>query len=718
MQHPFLRNDFHIKWSTLTPDHIEVDISKALRHAQAAIDAVVQQRGPLTYANTIAALEAGMEPLRRAWGLVNHLDSVCNSPELRKAYNKMLPEVSQFFADFHLNEAVWKILKAYEVQREDLSPDKKRSIEETLTDFREAGADLPLGKKARIKEIQIQLAELTQKYSENCLDATHAWETIITQREQLEGLPQSALDHARQSAGEKGKEGWHFTLQAPSYISVMTYADNDALRRKLWQAYDSIGRDLSYDNREWVRRILDLRHELAQLLQEENFADHVTRRRMVGSGKAALEFIEKFFSKIQDSFEREIETLEQFKDKATCNGSSKRRYMARPSPLEPWEFAYRAEKQRQAKYDFDEEALRPYFPIDSVINGLFKIVRQIFGLNIVERSTYCKIPDVNQRKKENGSPADPASPESVEVWHEDVKFYDLFDAGSREHIGSFFTDWYPRESKRSGAWMNYLMTGNRDLSIGPHTPHLGLICGNLTPPVGEQPALLTHREVETIFHEFGHLLHHLCGEVEVKSLNGVNVAWDFVELPSQIMENWCWEPESLDLFAKHHETGEPIPEALFQKMSDARNYMKASANVRQLALAKMDLELHMNWPHSDKKDVDTFIEKALQGYSIPYKTKAKSNVFNFSHLFSSSIGYAAGYYSYKWAEVLDADAFSRFLENGVLNPQTGEDFRSKILAKGNSEDPGKLYKDFMNRAPDPDALLRRDGLIRLVEKVT
>ena len=694
MLHPFLQNDFHIKWKTLTPEHIETDIGKALDEAQIVIDAVAAQESPLTYANTIAALDQGLEALNRAWGLVSHLDSVNNSPELRAAHNAMLPKVSEFFASIPLNQSLWETLKAYGVKssEEGLSPTKRRYIEETLADFREAGADLPPEQKKRAGEIQSQLAELTQKYSENCLDSTNAWEKIVTDEKQLSGLPKSALDAARQSAEQKGKEGWRFTLQAPSYIPVMTYADNDALRKEVWSAYAAIGRRGKHDNRQLVRQILNLRHEFAQLVGQENFANHVTERRMAASGQAALDFGDEIFQKVRGQFEKEAEQLRRYK--AAEEGLP----VDLPSLLEPWEVGYWAEKQRKASYAFDEEVLRPFFPIDRVISGMYEIAQQIFGLRIEERDTSkVEVPTAAAREPQ--------------VWHEGVKFYDLFDSETKEHLGSFYADWHPRESKRGGAWMNYFITGNRDPSVGEHSPHLGLICGNLTPAVGDQPALLTHREVETIFHEFGHLLHHLCGDVEVKSLNGVNVPWDFVELPSQIMENWCWERESLDRIACHHETGETIPLELFDKLLAARNYMKASANVRQLAFGKMDLELHIHWPDSAQEDLDSFVENVLQDYNAEYKTQAKSNVFNFSHLFSSPTGYAAGYYSYKWAEVLDADAFTRFQKEGILNAETGRDFRIKILAKGNSEDPAKLYKDFMHRAPDPDALLRRDGLI-------
>ena len=723
MQNPFLQTDFHIRWSTLTPDHIEADISKALVDAQAAVDAVAARSAntpeTLTYANTIAALDDGLETLNRAWGLVSHLDSVNNSPELRDAHNAILPKVTEFFSGIPLNEALWKTLKTFgeSTATDQLSAAKQRYVHETLADFREQGADLPPEKKARAAEVQKRLAEITQQYSEHSLDATNAWDKIITDEAELAGLPASAIAAAKQNAAKKGHDSaWRFTLQAPSLLPVLTYADSDSLRQELWQAYAAIGRGKEYNNQEIVREILDLRYEFAQLVGQANFADHVTARRMAASGNAALKFGEAIFDKVQAQFVDEVNALRQFKADSTDQPRDL---------LEPWEVGYWAEKQRQANYDFDEEALRPYFPINRVISGMFDIAQQLFGLRIEERAAEFIAGGKTSASSAEPKPEPSSQPSALspllrprvqvsalpEVWHEEVKFYDLFDAESDEQLGSFYADWHPREPKRGGAWMNYLLTGNRDASIGPRTPHLGLICGNLTPSVGDQPALLNHREVETIFHEFGHLLHHLCGEVEVKALNGVNVPWDFVELPSQILENWCWDRESLDLFARHHETGEPIPQDLFDKMLAARNYMKASANARQLSFGKMDLELHINWPTSHNKDIDAFIKKQLAGYNAAYKTEPKSNIFNFSHLFSSPTGYAAGYYSYKWAEVLDADAFTRFQKEGILNAATGRAFRNEILAKGNSEDPALLFKHFMGRAPDPDALLKRDGLI-------
>jgi oligopeptidase A len=356
--------------------------------------------------------------------------------------------------------------------------------------------------------------------------------------------------------------------------------------------------------------------------------------------------------------------------------------------MQPWETTYWAEKRRQAEYDFDDEALRPYFPLPEVMSGMFSIVSKLYDIRIEERETG----------------------EDIETWHPECKFYDLFDQKTKELLGSFYADWHPRESKRGGAWMNSFETGLPPINEEPREPHLGLMVGNMTKPIGDQPALMNHREVETIFHEFGHLLHHLLGNVTVKSLAGTNVAWDFVELPSQIMENFCWARGSLDNFARHFETGEPIPEDLYQKMRAARNYMSATGFMRQLALGKLDLDLHIKFEQFKGRDLDEVDREILADYRVPMATEGPSMARRFSHLFTSPTGYAAGYYSYKWAEVLDADAFTRFEKEGILNPETGAAFRECILSKGNSLPADELYRNFMGRDPDQTALLERAGL--------
>ncbi|HMD61418.1 MAG TPA: M3 family metallopeptidase, partial [Opitutaceae bacterium] len=356
------------------------------------------------------------------------------------------------------------------------------------------------------------------------------------------------------------------------------------------------------------------------------------------------------------------------------------------APLAPWEVAYRAERLRRAHYDFDEEELRPYFPMDRVVEGLFEIAGRVFGVRVV------------------GHP-----PGDVEAWHPEVGFFDVFDPGSR-HIGSFYADWHPRESKRGGAWMNALATGGPEPG-GSRKPHLCVICANLTPAAPGRPALLSHREVETVFHEFGHLLHQVMGEVEIKSLNGANVAWDFVELPSQIMENWCWERGGLDLFARHFETGEPIPEPLFRKMTAARNFRSASAAMRQVAFAKMDLLMHMRPAElAGVGDPEPRVRASVADCLVPTDPPAPTIVKRFTHVFADPVGYAAGYYSYKWAEVLDADAFTRFRREGIFSRRVGEEFAAKILSRGNSADAAQLFREFMGRDPDIGALLARSGL--------
>lgn len=682
---PFLDPSFQIRWSALTPEQVVPAMETALVEAEAAVATIATQPlAAVTYESTFLALEQATEGLNMAWGKVSHLQSVADAPALRDAFNAMLPKISAFAARIPLNPELWSRLKAFAAQpaAQNLAGVHRRFFNETLADFRLAGADLPEAQRNRLEAIQSELAQITQKYSENVLDATNAWELIVTDGARLRGLPAHAKAAAQRSAEAKGKgsaekPAWRFTLHMPSQEPFMTYLEDGALRREMWTAATAVGAVAPHDNAGLIKRILELRAEKAALLGKQDFADLVLERRMAKTGRRALDFVTDIQQRAQPAFARECRELEEFKAQQTGGPAGR---------LAPWELAYWSEKLREARYALDEEQLRPYFPMNRVVDGMFELVRRIFGLKVIPRAAG-----------------------EVEVWHPEVLYYDLLDASGR-HLGSFYADWYPREAKRGGAWMNYLLTGGPQAD-GTRKPHLGLICGNMTPPADGRPALLTHREVETVFHEFGHLLHHLLGEVEIKSLNGVNVAWDFVELPSQIMENWCWERESLDLFARHHETGQRLPEELFNRMTAAKNFRSAAATMRQVSFAKVDLLLHMRTAEfTAAPDLVAAATAAVADCLIPTTPALPLIIRRFTHIFGDPVGYAAGYYSYKWAEVLDADAFTRFKREGIFNAGTGAEFVQKILSRGNSADPMELYTDFMGREPDLQALLKRAGL--------
>jgi oligopeptidase A len=705
MTHPFLTSDFHIRWSTLKADAIQSDISSTLEQAAAAIDSfLTQDRGRMTFESVVLALDETTRPLNEAWGLVNHLDALCNNPALREAQNAMLPAVSAFFAKIPLNPHIWDLLLTYSKTDEAkaLTGIRRRALDETMESFRQHGAELHPDKKARLEQIESELSKITQKYSENVLDSTNAWDLIIDDPTRLKGLPQSAIDAARQEAEAKNlgtpeAPQFRFTLKAPSLIPVLEYLEDEDIRQQVWQASTRIGNSETHDNTPLVWQILALRHEKARLLGQEHFADQVLQQRMARTGRAALKFIDDLHERIRPAFEKETIQLQEFRADAQHRA---------PDLFEPWQVAFWAEKQRRAEYDFDPEELRPWFPLDQVLAGMFHLAERVFNLSITPRDTVFISPENDSPPSVSTRPNDEGP---VEVWHPSVKFYEVRNEKGT-HIGSFYADWHPRDSKRGGAWMNYLKMGLPPANGEDRRLHLGLICGNMTPPLDDKPALLTHDEVCTVFHEFGHLLHQLCGNVEIPSLNGVSVYWDFVELPSQIMENFCWERESLDLFARHFESGDPVPSRPFKKLIAARNFRSASAMMRQLAFGKLDLELHMNPPSETNQDLDALSRRLLSGYLMPLKTEPPTLLRRFGHLFSNPVGYAAGYYSYKWAEVLDADAFTRFQKEGILNPQVGRDFRDKILSRGNSEDPAQLFRDFMGRDPEPLALLIRSGL--------
>jgi oligopeptidase A len=672
---PLLHKEFRVPFDHIRAEHVQPAITELLRQSRAGLAGLAATGGERTFDNTLHALDVLTEPLDWAMGIVRHLESVATYPELRAALNAAQPEVSAFYTGIPLNAGLWQNIKAYNATPEaaKLSGARSRFLHKTIETFRRHGADLdPAGKK-RLEEIDVELTQITTRFAENVLDSTNAFELILANQADLAGLPPTAIASARESAQRKGLEGWRFTLQAPDYFAVMTYLDKSDIRRQVYEAFAVRATTGKRDNRPIIVRIIELRREKAALLGFANFADLVLEDRMAHTGDRALGFLEDLKNKTERRFHEENQELLAF-----------RRSLEGPDApeLAPWDVAYYAEKQRTALYDFDEEALRPYFPMESVVGGLFELVHRLYGIRVEE---------------EPGVPA----------WDAAVHYYNVRDEEG-VFLGGFYADWYPRENKRGGAWMDGLITGGP--VTGGFRPHLGLICGNLTPPVGGKPALLTHREVETIFHEFGHLLHHLLSRVEIRSLAGTSVAWDFVELPSQIMENWCWEREALDLFARHFETGVPIPDDLFQKMKRARTFRAANAQMRQVGFGFIDLLLHVRYDATRDGDPVAYSRALLQEFSPAPLPAEHAMIAAFTHLFAAPVGYGAGYYSYKWAEVLEADAFTRFRDGGIFSREIGASFRGEILSKGDSEDPAELYRRFMGRDPDPNALLVRSGL--------
>jgi len=668
---PLLVERLPIPFDAVKAEHVQPAVAILLEEMRKRMDALGRPELPRTYEAVLLGLDHMSEPLDYAMSIVRHLEAVVTTPELRAAYNAVQEPVSAFYSSIALDANLWAAVKAVNASEEArlLKGVDSRYLQKTVSGFRRAGADLDAPGKKRLQELDVALTKATTKFSENVLDATNAFELLITDERKLAGLPDVARSAARESARSKGQEGWRLTLQAPSYIAAMTYLDDRDIRRHLWEASNSRGSTGKYDNRALVGEILYLRRCKAELLGYSDFSDLVLEERMAQNGRRAQEFVADLRQKTLPFFDRENRSLREF---AKGLGYEE---------LHPWDVSYVAEKQRLLLYDFDEEALRPYFELERVVAGMFEIFSRVLGIRVIE---------------EPGVPG----------WDPAVKYYRVEDTPTGKFLGGFYTDWFPRENKRGGAWMDAFVTGNPDVC----RPHFGSICGNLTPPVEGKPSLLTHREVETVFHEFGHLLHHTVSRVPVRTLAGTNVPWDFVELPSQIMENWCMERKALDLFARHYQTGEAIPGELFEKMRRARTFRAANAQMRQLGFAMVDLQLHREYDPSRDGDVLTYSRTILQQFNPVQLPPDYGLIASFTHLFSSPVAYGAGYYSYKWAEVLDADAFTRFQREGIFNTETGADYRRHILEPGDSEDPTQLYRKFMGREPDASALLERLGL--------
>ncbi len=671
MENPLLALPRPIPFHAIREEHVVPAVRELLAETTAAIDAVAASAGPYTYESTLGALERSSERLELVMSLVEHLESVSTTPALREAYNAVLPDVSALWSSIPLNAGLFHAINEFSRTDEAaaLDPTRKRFLDKTLADFRRSGAQLSAAKKEELKAIDRELSLITTKFSQNLLDSSNAFEILIESEAELAGLPDSAKLAAKESAAQKGKSGYRFTLQAPSLTAVLTYADDRSLREKMWRAQNTRATEGEHDNRPIISKILELRRAKANVLGFKDFADFQLDDRMAKTGAEAARFIDELRERTQAAFDRENRELLAFR--VELEG-------AEASPIQPWDVTYYAEKLRKARFSLDEEELRAYFPAELALKGAFDLAERLYGVRI---------------ESIGGVPA----------WDAEVRAFRLLDDGGGE-LGTFYVDLYPRENKRSGAWMHGL------IAAVPPQPNLAVFCLNASPPAGGKPSLLLHRDVETLFHEFGHLLHHTLSRVSVRSLAGTRVAQDFVELPSQIMENWCSEREALDLFARHYETNAPLPGVLLERMNAARTFRAANMQMRQLGFASVDLALHIDYSPEKHGDVLAYARDILQKHAVAPFPSDYAMLAGFLHLFGHPVGYAAGYYSYKWAEVLDADAFQRFKSEGVLSRTVGQEFKDRLLSRGDSADPMELFVAFRGRKPQVDALLERQGL--------
>jgi len=671
MQNPLLDLTFPVPFDAIREEHIEPAVRTRLAEAHAAIDAIAASTGPFSYESTLGALERASEGLELVMSLVEHLESVSTTPALREAYNAVLPEVSAFGSSIPLNPGLWRALNEFAKTSEAaaLDPIRRRFLDNTLADFRRSGAQLDDEKKDRLKAIDSELSLITTRFSQNVLDSSNEFELLLEDEAALAGLPESAKAAARDSAQQKDKPGYRFTLQAPSMMAVLTYAADPTLRERIWRAQSTLATHGEHDNRAILARILELRKEKAVLLGFRDFADFQLDDRMAKKGADAQRFIHELRERTQAAFERENLELLAFRREIEGPGAPE---------LQPWDVTHYSEKLRKARFSLDEEELREYFPAELAVQGAFTVAERLYGVRI-------------------------ELVEGVPVWDPAVRSYRIVDE-SNDELGTFYVDLYPRENKRSGAWMHGL------LATVPPTANLAVFCLNASPPAGGKPSLLLHRDVETLFHEFGHLLHHCLSRVPVRSLAGTRVAQDFVELPSQIMENWCSEREALDLFARHYASNAPLPAILLERMNAARTFRAASMQMRQLGFAAVDLALHIDYSPEKDGDVLSYARELMSQYAVAPFPENYAMLASFSHLFGHPVGYAAGYYSYKWAEVLDADAFGRFKAEGLLSREVGREFKERLLSQGNSRDPMDLFVAFRGRKPTVDALLARQGL--------
>ena len=680
MNNPLLSQSGLPAFSQIKPEHVKPAVEQAIENCKGTIKQVLENNQVFTWVNLIESIDEVDDVLGKLWSPVSHMNSVINSDELRDAYESCLPILSEYgtFVGQHqgLYQAYQQLAESEEYQT--LNTAQKKVIDNALRDFKLSGIALEDEDKKRYGEIVTRLSELSSTFGNNLLDATHAYNVNITNEAELAGLPDSAKEAAAELAKSQEKSGWLFTLDIPSYLPVMMYCENRELREKLYRGYVTRASDQGpnageFDNSAIMNELLELKHELAQMLDFDNFAEKSLATKMANSITEVFGFLEDLATKSKNQGQNDLAEVTDFAQT-----------QFKHTDLEPWDLPYYSEKLKQSRYAISDEELRPYFPEQKVVNGLFEVVHRLFGLTIEEKS-------------------------DVDTWHKDVKFFDVFDSNNQLR-GSFYLDLYARAKKRGGAWMDDCV-GRRQLANGEIQYPVAYLTCNFNGPVGDKPALFTHDEVVTLFHEFGHGIHHMLTQIDASGVAGINgVPWDAVELPSQFIENWCWQPEALAFISGHYQTNEPLPQEMLNKMLAAKNFQSAMQMLRQLEFSIFDFRIHANF--DPKQDNNSYIQQTLNQVRDEYAVIKAADFNRFQHSFGHIFagGYAAGYYSYKWAEVLSADAFGKFEEQGIFNKEVGQEFLNNILEKGGSQEPSELFKAFRGREPQIEALLRHSGI--------
>ena len=696
--HPYFEDMPYPAWSRLTAEQALKDAPVALQLATARLDAIrALTPEQMTFENTFIALGEATRELERVVDYLRTRAAVLDAPDVREAQSSLMPELNQFYSSIMADTRLWKVLCAaadcpWAAQ---LSTQQKMLVQQTLDGFRDNGAELPEDKKARKTKIEQEISQLTIQFGKNVLDATNAWELIVTDKSRLTGMSDNWLAAAAAEAAARGhgtpeSPAWRISLKAGSAGSVLRDCEVEATRKLCWEAQLTIGKGGQYDNAAIVGRVMELRAELAQLLGFATYADYKTHHRMVNSGSKALGFVDNVMERLAPAFRAECAELIAYANE---------RRGEKIDTMAPWNLRYYLNEYTQKKCAYDPESVRPYFACENVLKGMFSIFSGLYNISVTELPVVCLQPGQS-------------SPEGkVEVWHPEVRMFAITDNANGAHLGSFYLDLYPRAGKRAGAWVSPLRAGAPGKDGAPHAPHLASITANFTRPVGNQQALFSHMDVQTLFHEFGHMLHAMLTDTELAAHWSSNIAWDFMELPSTINENWTWEPEALALYARHYETGEPMPAEMVAQLNAGRHFMPALSMMRQFCLAKLDLEMHMNYAQRFAgRDIDEASAELLAPWQMPSGVDEPSYMRRLSHCMTGA--YAAGYYSYQWADVLAADAYRRFKEEGILNPAPAAAFRKAVLSVGGSKHAIDAFRDFMGREPDPDAHLKACGILK------